>query len=326
MKIIKWGIVGPGKIAREFAEDLALVDGCELVAVASSNEQRALDFASEFNLDRHYSNYEDFFTDGEVDIVYVATVHPSHKQLSIEAMNHGKHVLCEKPLAINAAEVNAMIEAAKANNVFLMEAFWSRFNPSISEVLSRVRNGDLGEVSYVNADFSFHRIDSPNSRLLNMDLAGGALLDMGVYPLFLAYSVFGMPEEIVAMAHKHETGADIQTALLLKYNKGIANLMTGFTAQSDMVAKICGDKATILLQPIWHKTQSYQFFKVDSSEIETIKKPTLGKGFSHEIMECNNCIRNGHKQSESWSWQNSLDLITICDQVREQINLKYPTE
>ncbi len=325
-KALNWGIIGLGGIAHAFVQDLLLLDSANLLAVASRTQAKANAFAQQYGAKRAYGSYEEIMNDKEVDILYIATPHDSHKSLAIDAMQSGKHVLCEKPMSVSRSQVEQMIHAARANNVFLMEAFWSRFNPSISEVLQRVKRGELGEVNYVNADFSFYREDPDDSRMLNMDLAGGSLLDMGVYPVFLSYMVLGIPLEIQAVGQLHSTGADLQTAAIFKYNNAVAQIMSGFKSQSDMRARICGTKASIFIEPIWHETQSYSFLENQSGEITNFKRPTNGKGFTYEIEECTACINAGKQESEKWTWQNSLDLMKITDEIRRQIGIKYPFE
>lgn len=322
--ILRWGIIGLGSIAHQFAKDLALLSNVELVAVASRYAEKAKEFAITHEVNKHYSNYEDIMADEEVDILYIATPHDSHASLSINAMEHGKHVLCEKPLAVNLSQVKNMIIASNANKVFLMEALWSRFNPSIAECLELSLAGAIGEVNYVNADFSFYREHDEEGRLLNMDLAGGSLLDVGIYPIFLAYSLFGIPEEIQAVSRFHKTGADIQTAVVLKFEKGIANIFCGFISQSDMVAKIYGTNGSILIDAVWHQTQGYTIVQNDKSR--KVSKPTMGKGFTYEIIECIYCIKQGEIESQKWSHKNSLELMSILDEIRVLIDLKYPFE
>lgn len=325
--MVKWGIIGPGKIAHKFVADLQLVEGTEVSAVASRNAERAAAFAKQYGIRQSYGSYTELMSDSEVDIIYIATPHDSHTQLSVEAMDSGKHVLCEKPLGINARQVESMIDASHRNNVFLMEAFWSRFNPVIREILEKISSNEIGEVNFLSADFTFCRNDSDDSRMLNMDLAGGSLLDMGVYPVFLAYVVMGMPEEIRAAGRFHSTGADLQTAAILEYKSGIAQLMSGFLSQSDMTAKICGTDGTIIIDPVWHESEGYQIFKpYQQNEAVHYSLPKKGKGYTYEIEECLRCIQSGQIQSELWSHQNSLDLIRIVDEIRSQINLRYPFE
>lgn len=325
---LRWGILGLGSIAHQFVQDLQLLDNHKVVAVASRTMSKAANFAKKYKVKKHYGLYETLLVDPDVDIIYVATPHNSHAEYSIAAMEEGKHVLCEKPLAVNRKQVAEMVQAAKDNQVFLMEAFWSRFNPTIQAVLEHVKNKTIGEVNYVNVDFTFYRNDSDDSRMLNMDLAGGSLLDMGVYPVFLAYSIFGIPDQILATGRFHNTGADLQAAAIFKYKNGIANMMSGFKSQSDMVAKIFGTKGSIFIHPIWHQTQGYTILNREKGEpeVQDFSLPTKGKGFTYEIEECRQCILQKRIESELWSHQHSIDLIGIVDDMRQQMNLKYPFE
>jgi len=252
------------------------------------------------------------------------TPHNSHKNLSIQALQSSKHVLCEKPLAVNRKQVEAIIATSKKKKRFLMEAFWSKFNPSIQAIFNLIQNGEIGEVSYINADFCFLREEDAAHLLFNMDLAGGVLLDIGVYPIFLAYSILGLPTAVSAMSNFASTGADMQTAITFKYPKAMANLMCGVRSHSDMVAKIYGTNGSIFIDARWHETQGFKIIK--DGKVETISYPTKGKGFTYEIEECVNCIQKNKIESKVWSHQNSLDLISLTDQIREMIGLRYPFE
>jgi len=324
MQKLKWGIIGLGGIAHKFAKDLALVKGNQLYAVASRSMEKAKSFAEKYQAEKAYGNYEDLFKDDGLDIVYIATPHNMHKNLSILALQAGKHVLCEKPLAINRKQVEAIITTAQKEKLFVMEAFWSKFNPSIQAVLKLIQSGAIGEVNYVNADFCFLREEDPSHRLFNMELAGGALLDVGVYPIFLAYSILGLPNTIAAVSNFASTGADMQTAITFKYPKAMANLMCGVRSHSDMVAKIYGTKGSIFIDARWHEAQGFKIIR--DGEVEIKSYPTNGKGFTYEIEECLKCIRSNQLESEQWSHQNSLDLVSLTDQIREQVGLRYPFE
>ena len=327
-KTINWGIIGLGSIANSFAKDLALVPNAHLKGVASRTKKKAKEFAKEHHAEKAYGSYEKLFKDASIDIIYIATPHDSHAALSIAAMKAGKAVLCEKPLAVNAKQVKKMIKTAKKQKVFMMEAFWSKFNPSVKQCIDLAKSGRIGEVNYVNADFCFYKDAPAESRMFNLDLAGGSLLDVGVYPVFLAYSIFGKPEKILATARFHETGADIQTAAILKYKQGIANVFCGFVSESDTVAKIYGTKGRIYIDSRWHEAQSYRIVDGPNSNHnqEIVVKPTRGKGFFYEIQECMQCLQEGKLESEEWSHKNSLELITIVDEIRAQCGLKYPFE
>ncbi|MDG2450633.1 MAG: Gfo/Idh/MocA family oxidoreductase [Saprospiraceae bacterium] len=324
-EIIKWGIIGPGKISHKFASDLKLVDGSVLTAVASRDLSRAQAFADQYEASNAYGSYDEILEDSDVDILYIATPHTFHAEWAIKALNHGKNILCEKPLGINKSEVKSIIECARKNNCFMMEALWSRFNPTIIDCLNKIEKGIIGEPNHITADFTFYNNPSEEGRLLNMDLAGGSLLDIGIYPIFLAYLILGMPESIKAHGiFHHNTGADIQVSTSLLYKNATAQLSSSIMTQSEMVAKIAGKKGAIYLDSRWHEAKGYTIKTAENEE--HIGKPIIGFGYSHEIIECVDCIRKGKKESEKWTHQNSLDLITIMDQIRSEIGLKYPFE
>lgn len=322
-KKINWGIIGLGNIAEQFARDLSLVFDGNLYAVASRTEAKAMEFATKYNATKSYGDYESLINDEQVDIIYIATPHNSHATLSIQALNAGKPVLCEKPIAINYHEAMEMIAVSKKNNLFFMEAFWTRFNPSFFDLFSKIKNGDLGEIHYINADFGFI-VENPSGRHIQLNLGGGSLLDMGVYPLFLAYMILGKPEKIMASSLFFETGADRQTTMILHYPKAQAILQSSFISRTDMTATISGTKGRIVIDPNWHETQGYSIIKNDIKTDFVL--PTKGKGFTYEIQECHYCITNNKIESQLWSHQNSLDLIEIVDQVRKQAGIIYSSD
>ena len=321
---LNWGILAPGKIARKFASDLQLVDNHVIKSVASRDLRKAEEFANEFNAEKAYGEYNALLSDDEVDIVYIATLHPWHFEWCVKLLDAGKHVLCEKPLGINESEVLAMIEASRRNKRFLMEAIWSKFNPTLAECFKRIQSGDLGEVNYVNADFTFFNDPPEDGRLLNMDLAGGALLDITIYPLFLAYTIFGLPKEIKTVGRFHKTGADIQSAATLLFDNGIAQITGSTVCNSEMIAKISGPKGAIYIDSRWHEADGYTL-DLDGERVH-YDVPKIGKGYSHEIIECLRCLQKGQIQSEYWSHRNSLDMVRMMDEMRAQIGLKYPFE
>lgn len=322
-KKIKWGIIGLGNIAHQFAKDLMLVEDAELVAVASRNLNKAAAFAKTYDCKKAYDSYDAIMNDAEVDILYIATPHNSHAALTIKALQHNKHVLCEKPIALNYEDALQMIKASKESNQFFMEAFWTRFNPSFREAFSKIKNGAIGEVKYVNADFAFtaEQLGGDGNRKTDITLGGGALLDIGVYPLFLSYMLLGIPAEILAKSIFHKTGADLQTSMILQYDNSQAILHCSFVSKSNMTATINGTLGTINLNALWHEAQSYTL--TVNNEEEEFPLPTKGKGFTYEIEECHQCIKENRIESELWSHQNSLELIKMVDEVRNQIGLEY---
>ncbi|NER17035.1 Gfo/Idh/MocA family protein [Spongiivirga citrea] len=319
---IHWGIIGLGHIARSFAEDLQLVEDASLYAVGSRSEEKAKTFGEEFKAQKCYGSYDALLADPKVDIVYIATPHDSHAAISIKALRAGKHVLCEKPVSISADEFQEIEKTADESNRFFMEGLWSEFNPCLNEIKQKISNREIGEVKYLNAQFAF-KVDRPlTSRLLDKKLAGGALLDIGIYPIYLAYSVLGIPEEITATAKFHPiTGVDMQTAMIFDYPNAQALLYCNFNSNSGTAARISGTEGEIIIHDQWYQSESYSIFK--DGETEKFEVPKLGRGYTHEIIECHECIRGNRKQSEHWSHQNSADLMRLLDAVREKIGLEY---
>lgn len=321
---IRWGIIGLGNIAHKFAKDLMLVQDAQLVAVASRNLNKAQKFAQEYHCKKFYDSYDTLINDSEIDIIYIATPHNSHAALTIKALQNNKHVLCEKPIALNYEDALLMINASRDNNTFFMEAFWTRFNPSFREVFSILKNGAIGEIKYINADFAFFAedLEDKGNRKTEIELGGGALLDIGVYPLFLSYILLGIPIEIVAKSNFYKTGADLQTSMILQYTNAQAVLHSSFVSKSNMIATISGTKGIINLNSPWHEAQSFTLIKKEYEE--EFMLPTKGKGFTYEIEECHQCITENRIESTLWSHQNSLELIKVVDEVRLQIGLEYP--
>lgn len=325
MDSVRWGILGPGKIAHSFAKDLKLIDDGHLAAVASRNVERAKMFAQEYGADEYFGSYAELFESNEVDVIYIATPHTGHAKWAIKAMEHGKHVLCEKPLGTNLPEVQDMVNCAKENKVFLMEALWSRFNPTIIKVKQLIDEGHIGTLRYLNADFAFYAMDrDEKGRVLNPDLAGGSLLDIGIYPIFLSYLLLGIPDKIQASSKFYSTGAEIQTSMVFDYKEAQAILYSGFTSKSSMRAELSGSDGSIYINPRWHEAHSYAVEKND--EIQDYEVPKIGKGYSHEILEVHRCLREGKLQSDLWNHQNSIDLIGLLDKVRSKTGITFPFE
>ena len=321
---LKWGIIGCGSIAHKFAEDLALAGGNELYAVASRSIDKAKQFGEKHKAKKSYGSYEEICLNEEIDIIYLATPHSSHMQYGVMILNHGKHLLCEKPLGVNSKQVQKLINTAQKNQVFLMEALWSRFNPSVLEVLDLINKGEIGEVKYINADFYFKKEFDSMHRLFNPDLAGGALLDIGIYPLFLSYIILGIPLEITSKSRLHSNGVDLQTSVILEYENAQSILSFGLETKSDMLGCVHGELGSYQLHDKWHEAQGYTEIKGGNKISKD--KPTLGYGYTYEIMECSKAISSGQLESELWSHQDSLNLIGMCDTIRNQNGIRYPFE
>ena len=322
---IRWGIVGLGKIADTFARDLALVPDATLMAVASRGLDKAETFKTTHNAKYAFGSYEELFNCPEVDVVYIATPHSHHAQLAIQAINHGKHVLCEKPMGVNREQTSQMLNLAREKNVFFMEALWSRFIPAIVKAKELIDSDTIGDIRYIHADFAFYALDRDlEGRLFNPALAGGSLLDIGIYPVFLSYLMLGKPDKVQSLSRFHDTGAEIETSMIFEYPGAQALLFSGLTCNSKMKAMICGTKGTVYIHPRWHESSELTLELGD--DFQTLPMPKSGKGYTHEIDEVHSCLRNGKLQSDLWSHQNSMDLIELLDLVRSQNGIHFPFE
>jgi predicted dehydrogenase len=319
---IAWGILGLGRIAHKFVRDLTLVKGAVLQAVASSSQERADAFAKEHKANTAYGEYESLYLDPLIQVVYIASVHVDHAPQSLAALEAGKAVLCEKPMGINAQEVKAMMALAKAKKVFLMEAFWTRFNPAMLEVKRQIEQGRIGDLRHVQASFAMPRWnDDPSGRLLNLTKGGGSLLDIGVYPVFLAYLLLGKPNKILAMANFNDQGTETQSSIIFSYPKTQAQLYSSLTHPFTMEAKIYGEKGELTIAPTWHESESLSWKIGDTITQEQF--PKKGKGYVHEIEEVHHCLNNNMLESEQWSLKDSLNLIELMDQIRKKVGVVY---
>lgn len=320
---VRWGIIGPGNIARKFAEDLKLAEGAVLQAVASRDAARAKAFGKDFGAIKTYGSYEALAKDPEVDIVYVATPHVFHYPHSMLCLQNGKAVLCEKPFGMNAREVEAMLAEAKARDVFIMEAFWTRFIPGIQKTLELIESGAIGNVEYVRADFGFVGDTDPKKRVYDKALGGGSLMDVGIYPIYLALLLLGVPDTIDASALFSSTGVDTHCIMMFDYEKGQKSILeSSVIEQTPTEALIFGSKGMIRLHRRFHHTQKITL-ELHGKEPESTEVKYKGNGYYHEIVEANECLRKGKKESEGMPHAMSLDLIRTLDRVRKKIGLAY---
>jgi predicted dehydrogenase len=326
MKQIRWGILGLGAIARQFAKGLAFCPGAELLAVGSRTIEKAGAFAAEFGVPRAYASYEALLADPEIDVVYIATPHTSHKHVALLCLRAKKPVLCEKPFALNASEAEQMIECARRNDTFLMEAMWTRFLPPIVKVREWLAENRIGEPRMLQADFGFVAPPDPKGRHLNLALGGGALLDVGVYTLSLASMVFGgAPQRLTGFAHRGQTGADDQSAMILGYPEGqLAVLSCAVQTRTPHEARILGTRGSIVIPRFWHAEQATLNLYGQGSE--TVAPETKGNGYEFEAMEVGRCIRAGRKESDTLPLEETLSIMRTMDALRSQWGLKYPQE
>lgn len=322
MRTFKWGIIGPGKIAGKFATDLAMVPGAELYAVASRDLEKARAFREEYQFKKSYGSYEELALDREVDIIYVATPHVFHHQHTLLCLKNKKAVLCEKPFAINSLQVQEMISAAQENKVFLMEAMWTYFLPHYQYILDLVKTKKFGTIKGLEADFGFAAPYLPEKRLYNKVLGGGSLLDIGIYPLFAALSLMGVPKNIQAQAKFGETGVDESCDIDLTYKDGaVACLSSAINIKTPTIATITFENAIITLQHRFHEPTS---ILIDSDgKQEEINFEVTSLGYNYEAIHVQQMLAEGRTESTIMSFQKSRELIALLDTVRERIGLEY---
>ncbi len=322
-KHIKWGILAPGRIARKFASDLATVKDAELYAVASRNMEHAIAFKNTYNAKVAYGNYMDLMNDPKVDAIYIATPHAFHKIYTIDCLRRKKAVLCEKPLALNSADVDQMIQVAQQENVLLMEALWTCFLPHFKNVLSFIDSGAYGAVLSIEADFGFLPEFKAGGRLFDKQLGGGSLLDIGIYPILLALCVLGVPDRIEANAQFFETGVDSECKMKFHYPQGkSAHLHSTLLEQTPTQGIIQCEKGKIVIHPSFHKPSKVSF--IDHMGRETLKDFGVGTlGYNYEISHFNDLLRRGKTQSPIASFKFSKDLMQTMDKVKEIIGLSY---
>lgn len=325
-KVIRWGILGPGTIAHRFAEGLSVLPDAELVAIGSRSSDRASKFADEFNVPKRHGSYADLANDPDVDAIYVSTPHPFHKEYSILCLEAGKAVLCEKPMAVNARQVKEMIDCARVSKKFLMEAMWTRFLPAIAQVREWLAEGAIGEPRMLTADFGFRSGWNPDGRLLNPNLAGGGLLDVGVYTIAMACMVFGgVPSRIASMAHIGETGVDEQAAMVLGYDAGqLAILSCAIRTNTPHDARILGTEGSIYIPGFWHTTSAA--LHASGKEPERVEIPFKGNGYEYEAIEVMRCLREGKLESNIMPLDESLSIAKTMSEMRAQWGLRYPME
>ncbi len=322
---IRWGILATGGIATRFTEDLALLPDATVVAVGSRTDEAAGAFARTHGIPRAYGSWQALADDPEVDVVYVATPHNAHHEATKLCLEAGKAVLCEKPLTLDLPTAEDLVSTARANNVFLMEAMWTRTNPAIREVVALVADGQIGEVTAVVADFGIRGPFPPNHRLRAPDLGGGALLDLGVYPVTLAHLILGVPETIRAWASLYPEGTDQNTGLVLGYASGaVAVLHCGSLGESAQRAAITGTTGRIEVPRQFWKPEAYTVFHGDDARRTEV--PLHGNGMVYEAEEVMRCIRHGLLESHLVPLSATLEVMRILDDARAQIGVVYDAD
>ncbi|MFP4376557.1 MAG: Gfo/Idh/MocA family protein [Spirochaetales bacterium] len=321
-----WGILAPGRIAEKFAEGLRGTDTGKLYAVGSRSEERAKKFAERFRAEVSYGSYEELVSDPNVHAIYVANPHNYHKEAALLCLEHGKPVLCEKPIAVNAHDAKEMVDASHAHDVFFMEAMWTRFMPAMQQARAWIDAGRIGEVRRVDAHFGFRSGWDPEARLLNPNLAGGALLDVGIYVVSFAYWMTRLdPVAITGQAHVGETGVDEQSAALLRYNDGaIATLSCAVRTATNNRAAVFGTEGWIEFDaPFFVSTKATLHV---GDETIVFEQPFAQNGYEYEAIEVARCLAAGKKESLILPRDESVRIMKTLDELRRQWNLVYPFE
>lgn len=324
---IRWGILGTGKIAHLLASDLQLLPDAELAAVGSRSPARAEAFGDEFGVPRRYGSYEALVTEGDVDVVHVATPHPYHVEHATTALEAGCGVLCEKPLGINAREAEQLIAIAREEDQFLMEAMWTRFLPVMDDVRRLVRDERvLGDVHQVRADIGLVHPFDPDHRLFDPALGGGALLDLGVYPMSLAFELFGQPDDVTSSAVLGETGVDEQCAVVFQYKEGLQVMwQASVRADAGRTCAIAGTEGRLEGRRAWWKGAPFTLTRDDGST-ETFARPFEGNGYQFEIAHVMRCLREDSTESPVMPLEESHALLRTADMLRERWGVEYPQE
>lgn len=327
MREIKWGIIGTGTIASTFATALNSMEGTKLAAVASRDINRAKRFAERFLITKAYDTYEAMVKDPELDVIYIGTPHTEHKSNAALCIQYGKAVLCEKPFTLNVSESEYLITLAREHQVFLMEAMWTKFLPTTRQVKQWLKEKRIGEVRHLRLSFGYHSEFRIDSRLYNPELAGGALLDVGVYPIsYVVYMLDRLPDEIISSAILGRSQVDEQNIIIMKYNDGIlADISSAIAADTGNDAVIIGDKGKIMIPDFWKAEKAY-LYNEKNELIETFHLPFEKNGYVYEAYEVNQCLREGKLESAQLPLKDTLEIMKLMDEIRAQWGLIYPQE
>lgn len=324
---IRWGILACGGIARKFADDLTHAKNGHLAAVSSRDIKRAQEFASHYDSRvKAFGSYEAMLSSGEIDVVYIASPHGLHYEHTMLCLEAGIPVLCEKAFAINSKQVAAMIAKAREKKLFLMEALWTRFHPSIAKLQEIIASGVIGEIKHVVADFGFKAEYDEEARWFNPHLTGGSLLDIGIYPLFISKLLLGQPLEMKATGVMAPSGVDMNCSIATKYTSGAtASLFSTFAAQTDTTCTVYGTLGKIYMHPRFHETKGMTL-TIYGGEETVMETERLGWGYSYEADAVQEDLHAGRTENAWMTHQFSQELMGLLDEIRSQIGLTYPNE
>lgn len=325
---VRWGILATGKIATAFVSDLAQLPEAdvEIAAVAARRLESAEEFAAVHGVGTAYGDYRQLVEDPDVDVVYVATPHALHKEHVLLALEAGKPVLCEKAITLTGDDAADLVDEARSRGLFLMEAMWTRCIPLVRRLGQLLDSGAIGSVQQLRADLGFHVDRPPTDRLLDPSLGGGALLDMGIYPITFAHLFLGEPSQVAATATLSEAGVDLNLAVAQSYDSGaVAALTASMTAQSPTTASIATERALIELPSGFHHPTTATV-TLDDGSTETMTEPVIGSGLAHEALEVVRCLRNGEVESPLVPLDETVALMRQMDSIRRQIGVRYAAD
>jgi predicted dehydrogenase len=323
---LRWGILATGWIAELFTQDL-LRTGHRVTAVGSRSQASADRFAARFGIPTAHGSYAALAADPGVDIIYVATPHPLHADNAIMALNAGKHVLIEKPFTINAREAQAIVDLAASKGLVALEAMWTRFLPHMLRIREIVASGVLGEVRSVLADHTRDLPDDPAHRLNAMELGGGALLDLGIYPISFAVDILGLPTEISAMARFKATGADAEVATMFRHADGAMSVTLSTSDNGGPnVATILGTAGRIAIDSTWYVPTSFRVYDSDDRVIEAYTSTVEGRGMQFQAAEMERLVTAGLLGGDILPPEETVAIMQTLDTIRAQIGLRYPSE
>lgn len=323
---LRWGILGPGGIARAFTSDLRTA-GLDVAAVGSRRQQTADAFAADFGIPRAHGSYEDLVADPDVDIVYVATPHPMHAANALLAIEAGKHVLVEKPFTLNAAEAAEVRDAAAARGVLAMEAMWTRYLPHMVRIRELIASGALGEVRAVIADHTQLLPDDPAHRINALELGGGALLDLGIYPISFVWDVLGAPLSIAASARLGDAGSDTEVATVMAHESGaISTSLSASRAAGPNTATVIGTQARIEIDRVWYSATSFRVVGPDGAVREEYRSDIDGRGMQYQALAAERVIGEGRTDSDILPIDETVAIMETLDEIRELVGVRYPGE
>jgi predicted dehydrogenase len=325
-RIFNWGILGTGRIAKKFAEGLKLAKGAHLLAVGSRSEETAGDFGQQFNIPRRYVGYQEMVNDPDLDIVYISSPHAMHFDHSLLAIRAGKAVLCEKPFTLNSAQAFELAQEARERRQFLMEGMWTRFFPLMTCISDLLSKEVLGEIHMLSADLGIRRSIESRDRLFKPELGGGSLLDVGVYPISLASMIFGEPDQVTGFAHFGEYGVDDRAAVVLGYpSGGLASLYMAIRTETPKEAVILGSNGSIRIHSNF-VIPTRMTIHIEGEAERVIEKALEGNGMHYEAIEVMQCLSEGKTESAIMPLAESISIMKILDEIRDQWGFRYPSE